>query len=148
MCNQSDPERDVIPPQADEGSDNAAPDAGFDAAEAEKQLLFMQQELRALGIPVVIVLEGWNAAGEGTMAGELQEGLDPRGYQVHVPERIQGEDDYPFLRRFWVRMPRQGRVSIFIGSWYHEPCRDLARPQRRGQARLQAANLSNRHDRA
>ena len=38
MCNQSDPERDVIPPQADEGSDNAAPDAGFDAAEAEKMI--------------------------------------------------------------------------------------------------------------
>lgn len=141
MCNQSDPERDVIPPQADEGSDNAAPDAGFDAAEAEKQLLFMQQELRALGIPVVIVLEGWNAAGKGTMAGELLEGLDPRGYQVHVPERIQGEDDYPFLRRFWVRMPRQGRVSIFIGSWYHEPCRDLVRHK---AARRKAEEVYNR----
>ena len=48
----------------------------FSFSDAEKKLLALQQQIRALKIPVVIVLEGWCGAGKGTMAGELLEGLD------------------------------------------------------------------------
>ncbi len=100
-----------------------SPDApAFRSSEAEKRLLALQQELRALKIPVVIVLEGWAAAGKGAMAGELLEGLDPRGYQVHVPERFDDRDALPPLKPYWTRMPRQGGISLFIGSYYHALC--------------------------
>ena len=97
----------------------------FEASAAEKRLLALQQEIRSLKIPVVILLEGWDAAGKGLMAGELLEGLDPRGYQVYVPERIHKEPGLPPLHRYWVRMPRQGTLSLFIGSWYHDICARL-----------------------
>ena len=74
----------------------------YDFSRAENHLLSLQQELRALKIPVVILLEGWSAAGKGDMAGELLEGLDPRGYHVYVPERFGKEErSYPELRPYW-----------------------------------------------
>ena len=94
----------------------------FSFSDAEKNLLALQQQIRALKIPVVIVLEGWCGAGKGTMAGELLEGLDPRGYNVYVPERIHEGRGFPPLHPYWVRMPRQGNISLFIGSWYHDLC--------------------------
>lgn len=52
------------------------------------QLNKYQTELRALGYevnrqqrPVVLVFEGWDAAGKGVIK-RLTERLDPRGYQV------------------------------------------------------------------
>lgn len=106
----------------EENATSCEEQAPFCAAIAEKRLLALQQELRALKIPVVILLEGWAAAGKGTMAGELLEGLDPRGYAVHVPERFPDDDGYSDLHRYWVRMPRQGQIALFIGSWYHDIC--------------------------
>lgn len=120
----------------------------FDFGEAETRLLALQQRLRELKIPTVIVIEGWSAAGKGTMTGELLEGLDPRGYSVHVRERIsECEDGYPPLRRYWVNMPKAGDISIFIGSWYHDACEAAARSKRGAReldARLERINQMER----
>ncbi len=116
----------------------------YDFSRAENHLLSLQQELRALKIPVVILLEGWSAAGKGDMAGELLEGLDPRGYHVYVSERFGKEErSYPELRPYWVRMPKQGDVSLFIGSWYHPICAASVRnkqERRTFTARLEHVN--------
>ena len=42
-----------------------------------------QRAARAAGVPVVIVLEGWDAAGKGTIINRLTQVLDPRGFKVH-----------------------------------------------------------------
>lgn len=87
----------------------------------QQRLMALQQEIRALKIPVVIAFEGWNAAGKGTMLGELLGGLDPRGYKVHVCDHPTPEERrYPLSRRYWTRMPAQGDISLFIGSWYYD----------------------------
>lgn len=86
-----------------------------------QRMMALQQQLRSLGVPVVILLEGWDAAGKGTLLGELLEGLDPRGYQVHVMDRPGREDRrYPPFRRYWAAMPARGNISLFVGSWYRE----------------------------
>lgn len=95
----------------------------IDFSEYEEDLLALQQEIRALKIPVVILFEGWAASGKGTMAGELLEGFDPRGYKVHVAEQFDSEDnDYLPLKNYWTRMPAKGNIALFIGSWYHNLC--------------------------
>ncbi|NLO86797.1 MAG: polyphosphate:AMP phosphotransferase [Clostridiales bacterium] len=118
---QTDPEITQEDVMQEEASEDAQDDVDFSVIEDD--LLALQQEIRALKIPVVILFEGWAASGKGTMAGELLEGLDPRGYKVHVAERFDAEDnDYLPLKNYWTRMPAKGDISLFIGSWYHNLC--------------------------
>lgn len=79
----------------------------------------LQREVRNLKIPVVIVFEGWDAAGKGTMINQLILTLDPRGFTVHPinPPNIE-EKHRPFLWRFWIKTPEKGRIAVFDRSWY------------------------------
>jgi polyphosphate kinase 2 (PPK2 family) len=69
--------------------------------------------------PVVIVFEGWDAAGKGGAIKRLTEKLDPRGYVVHAIAAPAGEDKtHHYLYRFWRRLPERGQIAIFDRSWY------------------------------
>ncbi len=85
----------------------------------ETKMGILQREARALGVPVVIVFEGWDAAGKGTMINRLLLAMDPRGFNVY-PTNPPDEDERfrPFLWRFWTRTPARGRFAIFDRSWY------------------------------
>ena len=109
------------PKPAAEPSADASPDpsAGPDFDALAARLMSLQQQVRAAKIPVVLVLEGWEAAGKGTVLGKLLQGLDPRGYKVHVIGKPSCEQKrYPLLTRYWQAMPAQGNLSIFLKSWY------------------------------
>ena len=100
----------------------ALPDSGdADFGTLRATLMALQQQIRAAKIPVVIVFEGWDAAGKGTLLAKLIEGLDPRGYQVYPIHKLSAvEDRYPTMRQYWVKMPSQGNISLFCSSWYRE----------------------------
>lgn len=69
--------------------------------------------------PVVIVFEGWDAAGKGGAIKRLTEMLDPRGYVVYPIAAPAGEDaTHHYLYRFWRRLPDAGQIAIFDRSWY------------------------------
>lgn len=79
----------------------------------------LQRECRELGIPVMIVFEGFGAAGKGVQIGKLISALDPRGFQVHAIDGESPEEQMrPFLWRFWIKTPAKGRIAIFDRSWY------------------------------
>ena len=79
----------------------------------------LQRKARNLGIPVVIVFEGWDAAGKGTMINRLLISMDPRGFTVHPINPPNEEERFrPFLWRFWTKTPEKGRIAIFDRSWY------------------------------
>ncbi len=85
------------------------------------KLMALQQRVREAKVPVVLVLEGWDAAGKGTLLGKLMTALDPRGFQVHtIGGPSHEERALPPMARYWVKMPQQGHISIFNGSWYRE----------------------------
>ncbi len=85
-----------------------------------------QIELRELGYqvylqkrPVMIMFEGWDAAGKGGAIKRITEKLDPRGYVVYSIAAPQGEDKTRhYLYRFWRRLPERGQIAIFDRSWY------------------------------
>ncbi len=122
----SPPAAKAVPPQVPAQKEAAMPSPPSSATSVDfdqlgAQLMTLQQEIRSLGIPVVIVFEGWDAAGKGTMLGELLQGLDPRGYKVHVADNPSREHcHYPSFRRYWTAMPAQGAISLFVGSWYRD----------------------------
>lgn len=68
---------------------------------------------------VIIVFEGFDAAGKGGAIRRLVESLDPRGFLVHpigTPESEEKGQHY--LYRFWKRLPPPGHIAIFDRSWY------------------------------
>jgi polyphosphate:AMP phosphotransferase len=89
------------------------------------KLAALQRRAIELKIPVIVVFEGWNAAGKGTLINELILPLDPRGFDVYSIQPPNEEEALrPFLWRFWTRTPPRGRVAIFDRSWYRRVTED------------------------
>jgi len=91
-----------------------------------REITRRQIQLRELGYqvylqkrPVMILFEGWDAAGKGGAIKRITEKLDPRGYVVYPSAAPQGEDKTRHcLYRFWRRLPERGQIAIFDRSWY------------------------------
>ncbi len=81
----------------------------------------LQRRAKEAGIPVMVLFEGWEASGKGTLMNELILPLDPRGFRVHYVHK-QSDDNqnryWPPMRRFWELTPPRGRIGIFSRSWY------------------------------
>ncbi|MBN2423693.1 MAG: hypothetical protein JXB44_01620 [Calditrichaceae bacterium] len=87
--------------------------------ELEYKLARLQRRARELKIPVIIVFEGWDAAGKGTLINDLILPLDPRGFSVYSTFTPNQEEALrPFLWRFWRHIPRRDRMTIYDRSWY------------------------------
>ena len=62
------------------------------------RLVAQQQQVRAGKLPVLVLIEGWSAAGKGSLIKEIISEMDPRFYQVSSPAVIpESESRYPFL---------------------------------------------------
>jgi polyphosphate:AMP phosphotransferase len=91
-----------------------------------KELKRWQARLRELEFtcyerrrPVVVVYEGWDAAGKGGNIKRVIGALDPRGYSVIPIAAPRGDDaTHHYLWRFWNRIPKAGHFAIFDRSWY------------------------------
>jgi len=78
-----------------------------------------QRSARKAGVPVVVVFEGWDAAGKGTIINRLTQALDPRGFKVHpISAPNEAERLRPWMWRFWTALPAAGRFAFFDRSWY------------------------------
>jgi AMP-polyphosphate phosphotransferase len=87
----------------------------------EQRLGPLQREAKALKIPVVIVFDGWDASGKGTLINKFIQLLDPRGinvYEIKAPS--EEENMKPLFWRFWKRTPEKGRIAVFDRGWYKE----------------------------
>ncbi len=70
-------------------------------------------------LPIVIIFEGWDAAGKGTSIQRLTESLDPRGFKLYPIRAARTyEKKHPWLWRFWSKLPARGEWAIFDRSWY------------------------------
>lgn len=79
----------------------------------------LQRELWDRRVPIIIVVEGWNASGITMVVSELIQYLDPRGFALHsIGSPNDDERARPLLWRFWTRTPARGRMALFARSWY------------------------------
>jgi polyphosphate kinase 2 (PPK2 family) len=86
---------------------------------AQKRLRALEFECYQKRLPVVLVFEGWDAAGKGGAIRRLTARLDPRGYTViPVSAPTAGEKARHYLWRFWAEIPKDGHWAIFDRSWY------------------------------
>ena len=85
----------------------------------QKKLSDLHNRLYRKKVPVVIVYEGWDAAGKGGNIKRITEALDPRGFEVHpIASPEPHEKARHYLWRFWTRLPKTGHIAIFDRSWY------------------------------
>lgn len=83
------------------------------------ELIKIQQGLFHKRERVIILFEGFDAAGKGGAIRRITEPLDPRSIKVvpiAAPKRI--EQGKHYLYRFWKKLPAPGRIVIFDRSWY------------------------------
>jgi polyphosphate:AMP phosphotransferase len=85
-------------------------------------LLRVQKQLHDADFPVVIVVNGVDGAGKGDTVNLLYEWMDARYLFTHAfGKPTEDERERPPYWRFWMSLPRRGRIGIFFGSWYTDP---------------------------
>ena len=85
----------------------------------QTRLGILQREFHDRGIPIIIVVDGWNASGITMVVNELIQNLDPRGFSLYsVGSPNDEERARPLMWRFWTGIPAKGRIAIFARSWY------------------------------
>ncbi|HUG55237.1 MAG TPA: polyphosphate kinase [Vicinamibacteria bacterium] len=85
----------------------------------EDRLRRLQYALLEAEVPTVVVFEGWDAAGKGTVIQRLTRKLDPRAFRAwpgSPPSEL--EQRYHFLWRYQSRLPEDGHMVLFDHSWY------------------------------
>lgn len=68
---------------------------------------------------MVLLFEGWDAAGKGSAIRRVTQAMDPRLYRVvGIAAPTDEERAQHYLWRFWRHLPRAGFSTIFDRSWY------------------------------
>ena len=86
----------------------------------QRELVTMQQWIRAEGRRVVVVIEGRDAAGKGGVIKRITEYLNPRWCRVAAlaapSDREQSEW---YFQRYIEHLPAAGEMILFDRSWYN-----------------------------
>jgi polyphosphate kinase 2 (PPK2 family) len=83
------------------------------------RLYNLRRQARKDGVSMILLFEGWDAAGKGGAIRRVVRELDARFYEViAVGAPTEEERAHHYLWRFWRHVPRAGRVTIFDRSWY------------------------------
>lgn len=90
-------------------------------APLKEELSNLQHRIKEQKIPVIVLFEGWSAAGKGSFISDVIRNLDPRGYKVQTfAPPSESERRMPLLWRYWAKIPEQGQFAIFDRSWYQQ----------------------------
>jgi polyphosphate kinase 2 (PPK2 family) len=85
----------------------------------QSRLVLLQQRAREQGLEVIMVFEGWDAAGKGGTIKRVTEKLDPRGVKVFaIGAPTKDELNHHYLWRFWNKLQGNGVFTMFDRSWY------------------------------
>ena len=100
----------------DDGLDKNTRKAEFNRL--QERLTAQQQEIRNAKLPVVVLIEGWGAAGKGTLINDLISEVDPRFCSVFCSDdKLRGAERYPFLYPFFCALPEDGKILFMDGGW-------------------------------
>ena len=92
------------------------------------RLLGQQQLLREMKLPVLVLIEGWAAAGKGSLIKEIISEIDPRFYNVVSPAVVpESESRYPFLYPYATAIPENGKLIFLDSGWMESTVRKTLR---------------------
>ncbi|MDX6638985.1 MAG: polyphosphate kinase [Solirubrobacterales bacterium] len=86
----------------------------------QRELVLMQEWVKAKGLKVVVVFEGRDAAGKGGVIKRIEERTNPRIVRVVAlgtpTDREQGQW---YFQRYVAHLPGPGEIVLFDRSWYN-----------------------------
>ncbi len=102
-----------------ERPDDAEINEGIEAV--KKRLMDVQIQVKEKKLPVMVVLDGWDAAGKGSVLGKVIKELDPRFFDVRTMDKL-SEDELrrPFMYKYFSQIPEAGKFMFLDGSWMDE----------------------------
>ena len=96
--------------------------------EMRQHMIGLQEQIKEKKLPVIVLVEGWAAAGKGTLINELISEIDPRFYKVvsstFAPESAAR---YPFLYPYATAIPENGQILFMDGGWMEDAVRKYLR---------------------
>ena len=79
----------------------------------------LQEQCYPKRIPIMLMYEGWDAAGKGGNIKRVAQAMDARAYKIFPsPAPTKVELAHPHLWRYWIHLPKAGHVGIYDRSWY------------------------------
>lgn len=89
--------------------------------EQRLKLATLQIKIKESKLPVIVLFEGFGAAGKGSVLRKLIHNLDPRFFSVEVMDTPSKDDKRkPFLYRHFVKIPENGKFTFFDSGWMDE----------------------------
>ncbi len=85
----------------------------------QKQLAKLVWEAYDQKRSIILLFEGWDAAGKGGAIRRITSTIDARLYKV-IPIAAPSDEEkaHHYLWRFWRHIPRSGYLTIYDRSWY------------------------------
>ncbi len=96
--------------------------------ERQLELSRLQQRLKEKKLPVIVLVEGWGAAGKGGLIHTLIRELDPRFFHViSLEQPTREERRWPFLKRFFDKIPAAGKIVFLDSGWLDQTAEERLR---------------------
>ena len=93
----------------------------FKRSDLAERLGRMARICSDLDVPILIMVDGWESSGRGYVIKDLTREFAAKDFDVEVPDKDDAWDDsYPFIRKFWVNIPKKGKIKIFDRSFYYK----------------------------
>ncbi len=101
------------------------PDDGLDKSQRKAETGLLQKKLTAQQVllkdaklPVIVLVEGWAAAGKGGLINDLISDIDPRFSSVFsLDSALKDTDRYPFLYPYFSAIPENGKLLFMDSGW-------------------------------
>lgn len=117
----------------------------FKRSELSERLARMTRICSDLDIPILIIVDGWENSGRGYVIKDLTRDFAAKNFDVEVPDKDDSWDEsYPFIRKFWVNLPKKGNIKIFDRSFYYKLFEKLDLSDKKIENRINSIKLTEK----
>ena len=93
-----------------------------------KKLYDLQTKIKEHRLPVLVLFEGWAAAGKGSVIGKVIKNIDPRFFKVATMTAPSEEEKRkPFLYRYMKQIPEEGKFTFLDSGWMEQTTEEVLR---------------------
>ena len=93
---------------------------------SRNRLYELQMKIKEHKLPVLVLFEGWGAAGKGSIIGKVIKNIDPRFFKVATMSAPTEEElRKPFLYRYMKQIPEAGKFTFLDSGWMDETVKNI-----------------------